>query len=85
MKKTDLKKLGMPKKMIVDKLITSFKRAVGIFGDETESASSSQIFIETPDVFVTYEELQRMNAQLLRMEQLKAEAIRFVNDQRRCF
>ena len=84
MKRTDLKKTPTSKKALRSKLLTSFKRALRI---EAEPKSTSNLQISRkglPDTFLTYDELRRINAQLLKMEMQKAEAIRLIREKNRC-
>jgi hypothetical protein len=84
MKRTDLKKTPTSKKALRSKLLTSFKRALRI---EAEPNSTSNLQISRkglPNTFLTYDELRKINAQLLEMEMQKAEAIQLVRERNRC-
>jgi hypothetical protein len=84
MKRTDLKKTPTSKKALPNKLLTSFKRALRI---EAEPKSTSNLQISRkglPDTFLTYDELRKINAQLLKMEMQKTEAIRLIREKSRC-
>jgi hypothetical protein len=84
MKKLDLKKTHTSKKALRNKLLTSFKRALRI-GTEPRSTSNLQISRKgLPDTFLTYDELLKINAQLLKMEMQKAEAMRLIREKTRC-
>jgi hypothetical protein len=84
MKKLDLKKTHTSKKALRNKLLTSFKRALRI-GTEPRSTSNLQISRKgLPDTFLTYDELRKINAQLLKMEMQKTEAIRLIREKSRC-
>jgi hypothetical protein len=84
MKKLDLKKTHTSKKALRNKLLTSFKRALRI-GTEPRSTSNLQISRKgLPDTFLTYDELRKINAQLLKMEMQKAEAMRLIREKTRC-
>jgi hypothetical protein len=84
MKKLDLKKTHTSKKALRSKLLTSFKRALRI-GTEPGSTSNLQISRKgLPDTFLTYDELRKINAQLLKMEMQKAEAMRLIREKTRC-
>jgi hypothetical protein len=84
MKGTDLKKTHTSKKALRSKLLTSLKRALRI-GAEPRSTSNLQISGKgLPDTFLTYDELRKMNAQLLKSEMQKAEAIRLIREKNRC-
>jgi len=65
------------------KLLKSLKRALRI-GAEPRSTSNLQISTKgLPDTFLTSDEL-KINAQLLKMERQKAEAIRLIREKNRC-
>jgi hypothetical protein len=84
MKRTDLKKTPTPKKALRSKLLTSFKRALRI---EAEPKSTSNLQVSRkglPDTFLSYDELRKINAQLLKMEMQKVEAIRLIREKNRC-
>ena len=84
MKRTDLKKTHTSKKPLRSKSLTSFKRALRI---EAEPKSTSNLQVSRkglPDTFLTYDELRKINAQLLKMEMQKAEAIRLIREKNRC-
>lgn len=84
MKRTDLKKTHTSKKALRNKLLTSFKKALRIEA-EPKSTSNLRIFRKgLPDTFLTYDELRKINAQLLKMEMQKAEAIRLIREKNRC-
>jgi hypothetical protein len=84
MKRTDLKKTPTSKKALRSKLLTSFKRVLRI-GAEPKSTSNLQVSRKgLPDTFLTYDELRKINAQLLKMEMQKAEAIRLIREKNRC-
>ena len=84
MKRTDLKKRHTSKKAFRSKLLTSFKRALGI-GAEPRSTSNLQVSRKgLPDTFLTHYELKKINAQLLKMEMQKAEAIQLIRERNRC-
>jgi len=84
MRKSDLKKTPTSKKTLRSKLLTSFKRALRI-GAEPKSTSNLQISGKgLPDTFLTYDELRKIKAQLLKMEMQKAEAIRLIREKNRC-
>jgi len=82
MKKSDLKKIPITKKLFHSQLVTSLLRAPKIVGDETESK------LQVPakglsDTLLTYDELQRTNAQLVKMEEHRAEAIWLIRERNR--
>jgi hypothetical protein len=84
MKRTDLKKRYTSKKVPRSKLFTSLKRALRI-GAEPRSTSNLQVSRKgLPDTFLTYDELKKINAQLLKMEMQKAEAIQLIRERNRC-
>jgi hypothetical protein len=84
MKKLDLKKMHTSKKAFRSKLLTSFKRALRI-GTEPRSTSNLQISRKgLPDTFLTHNEFKKINAQLLKMEMQKAEAIKLIREHNRC-
>jgi len=84
MKRTDLKKRYTSKKVPRSKLLTSLKRALRI-GTEPRSTSNLQVSRKgLPDTFLTYDELKKINAQLLKMERQKAEAIQLIRERNRC-
>jgi hypothetical protein len=83
MKRTDLKKTPTSKKALRSKLLISFKRVLRI-GAEPKSTSNLQVSRKgLPDTFLTYDELRKINAQLLKMEMQKAEAIRLIREKNR--
>ena len=66
------------------KLLKSLKRAPRI-GAESRLTSSLQVSAKgLPDTFLTSDELKKINAQLLKMERQKAEAIRLIREKNRC-
>jgi len=72
------------KKVLRSKLLTSFKRVLRI-GAESKSTSNLQVSRKgLPDTFLTYDELRKINAQLLKMEMQKAEAMRLIREKNRC-
>lgn len=85
MKKADLKKMHAKKRTVYNGLVTSIKRALRIFGNESASSPNPQVSKKgLSDTFLSYNELQRINDQLLKMERQKAEAIRLVRERNRC-
>ena len=85
MKKSDLKKTRILKRAFYSHLITSFKRTLRIIGDESKSTSNLQVSKKgLSDTFLTYDELKQINAQLLKIERQKAEAIQFIREKNRC-
>ena len=84
MKKSDLKKTYTPKEAFHGKLLTSLKRALRI-GAEPRSASNLQVSGKgLSHTFLTYDELRKINAQLLKVEKQRAEAIRLIREKTRC-
>ena len=77
MKKSDLKKMHISKSPLYNRLVTSFKRALRI-GDENDGTALDSQFSnkEFYDKLLTHEQLQIINAQLLKMEEQKAKAIK---------
>lgn len=85
MKKFDIKKKHTSKGVSRRKLRTSFKRTLGMMGRESNLASSLQVSAERPKkTFPNYDELQKVNAQLLKMEMQKDQAIQLIRDHNRC-
>jgi len=83
MKKSDLKKAYTSKKAFRGKLLTSLKKALKI-GAEPKVASDLQVSGKgLSQTFLTYDELRKVNAQLLKMEGQRAEAIRLIHEKRR--
>jgi len=65
--------------------LTSFKRALNIFGDETKVPQKLQVSMKKRSTsFLNHKELQRINMQLLKLERLDAEGIRLTRDHARC-
>ena len=72
------------KKVLRSKLLTSFKRVLRI-GAKPKSTSNLQVSRKgLPDTFLTYDELKKINAQLLKMEGQKTEAIQLIREKARC-
>jgi hypothetical protein len=85
MKKPKIKKLYSTRKISYNLLLTPFKRALKIIGEDDESTSSLQGSMkERSSSFLTYEEFQKINTQLLKLEMLKAEGIQLVRERARC-
>lgn len=85
MKKFDLKKKPTSKGVFPRKLFTSFKRALGTIGAESNLASRLQVSLEeSNETFLNCDELQKINAQLLKMEKQKSQAIQLIRDHNRC-
>jgi hypothetical protein len=84
MKRTDSKKRYTSKKVPRSKLLTSLKRALRI-GAEPRSTSNLQVSRKgLPDTFLACNELKKINAQLLKMERQKAEAIQLIRERNCC-
>jgi len=84
MEKSSLKKM-FSLRTFYNKLITSFKRAFGETEDVSGSSSNSQFSVEGSfNTFLSYDELRRINACMLRLEQQKAEAIRNIRERHYC-
>lgn len=77
MKKSDLKKMLISKSLLKNRIVTSFKRALGIIGDENYGTGPNLQFPnkEFYDKLLTHEQLKIINAQLLKMEEQKVKAI----------
>ena len=83
MKRTDLKKRHTSKKFSVASY--SHHSRVLRIGAEPKSTSNLQVSRKgLHDTFLTYDELRKINAQLLKMEMQKAEAIRLIREKNRC-
>jgi hypothetical protein len=83
MKESDFKKTHTPKEVFHNRLLTSLKRALRI-GTERRSASDLNVPRKgVSDTFVAYDELRRINDQLLKAERQRAEAIRLFREKRR--
>lgn len=83
MKKSDLEKAYTPKKAFHSRLLTSLKKALRV-GAEPGAASDLQVSGKgLSQTFLTYDELRKINAQLLKMERQRAEAIRLIHEKRR--
>lgn len=84
MKKSNMNKTRIIKKSFHSRLITSLLRALKIIGDETKSESDLQVSKKgLSSALLTYDEPQRMNVYLHKMEQHKAEAVWLVNERNR--
>jgi len=83
MKKSDLNEMFGSKRTLYSQLITSLKRALRLIGNESESSNSQTSTRGLPNTFLTYNEPQEINAQLVRMEIHKAEAIQIMREQNR--
>lgn len=82
MKRFDLKKSHIPQALFLSKLLTSFKRALGLNGPASDLTSALQLTMkESEETFLTYDEIRRINALLLKVEKQRAEAIQFVREQ----
>ena len=76
----------MKKFELKEKLLTSTKKALDMLKThsvsdmklQTNNKESSNIF------FIPYNEVKRINAQLLKMERSKAEAVQIIRDHNRC-
>jgi len=85
MKNLDLKKTTILKRTLHGRLFKSFIRAFGIIGNESDLTSDLQTSMRgSSGTFLTYSELQKMNAQLLKMERLKAEAMQRIREHNNC-
>lgn len=85
MKKSDLKKTPLPKRISYEWLVVSLKKALRIIGNESKSTSNLQVSTEgLSHTFLTYDELRKINAQLLKLERQKAEAIQFLRNRYSC-
>jgi hypothetical protein len=85
MRKSDLKKTHSSKKPSYSHLLTSFKRALSVIGTESRSTLTSMISRKRlSDTFLTYDEIRKMNAELLKTERLKGEGIQLIREKTRC-
>jgi len=82
MKKSDLKKMLILKSPLYNRLVTSFKRALRIVGDENDRTALDLKFPnkEFYERLLTHEQFKIINAQLLEMEVQKAKAIQQVRE-----
>jgi len=83
MRRFDIKKKSILKRVLSSQFFRSFRKALGI-GSEFGSTSDSQVSMKgLSDIFPPYDEHQRVNAQLLEMEMHKAEAIQAMREHAR--
>lgn len=82
MKRLDLKKALFLRRTL-SQLFTSFKRAFSVVNGESTSSDSQVSLRRNPFGFLTYDEYQRINTQLVEMARHKAEAIQFMREQTR--
>ncbi len=84
MKRPEMKKVNITKVISHNRPFTTFKRALKLTGDETKSGSNMPASKEEENVFPTYDELQKVNVQLLKLEKLEADGIRLTREHARC-
>ena len=85
MGKSSLEKNHILKGVFNNKLINPFKRIFRIIGNESDWTQGFQVSKKgVSDTFVTYNQIQRIKAQLLKMEKRNAEAIQLIHEKRRC-
>lgn len=86
MKRFELKKRHISERAFLSKLRTSFKRALGMIGAESSLASSLQATMKEPEeTYLNYDALRRINAQMLKIERQKAEAMQlYIRERYRC-
>ena len=82
MKKSNLTKMFDTTRTLYSLLATSLKRTLKLINDESESASNLQVLRGgLSNTSLTYDGLEEINAQLVKMEIHKAEALRAMRDQ----
>lgn len=85
MKKANSKKVHVAKRFLYDPLIGPIQKLFKLIGYGIRPASRSTFPVESEsDKFLTYDKLQKANVQLLRLEMLRAKAIRLVRERARC-
>jgi len=85
MGKSGLKKMRMLERTFNGRLVVPFKVVLRIIKNSSELTPNLQVSKkEFSDTSVTHDQLQRINAQLLRMERQKAEAIWLIREKQRC-
>ncbi len=75
----------MKKFELKEKLLTSTKKALDML--KTHSVSDMKLQTnnkESSNIFIPYNEVKRINSQLLKMERSKAEAVQIIRDHNRC-
>jgi hypothetical protein len=79
MKKIELRKIGILKKVFNNSVATSFAKAFRSIYVETLGESDSQVYSEElTEPYVRYDEQTRVRLQLLELERQRAEAINLV-------
>ena len=75
----------MKKFELKEKLLSSTKKALDML--KTHSVSDMKLQTnnkESSNIFIPYNEVKKINAQLLKMERSKAEAVQIIRDHNRC-
>jgi hypothetical protein len=76
MKKIELRKTGILKRVFNSSVVTSFAKAFRSINSETLGESDSQVYSEElTEPYVHYYEQTRVRLQLLELERQKAEAV----------
>jgi hypothetical protein len=75
MRKVELRKIGVLKRVLNSSVAAYFARAFELIKSETLRESNSQTYPELIDPYVAYDEQKRVKLQLLEFERQKAEAI----------
>jgi hypothetical protein len=84
MKKHGLTKIQIVKKILSRYFTLPFRKASNMIGNDFTSTSNLQIpSEEQSDTSLTYEELRRINAQMVEMEKCRAEAIQYLRERNR--
>jgi hypothetical protein len=86
MEKSSLEKNRILKKRnFIDRLTIPLKRIFRIIGNESDWTHQLGVSKKgVSDIFVTYNQIQRINTQLLKLERQKAEAIQLIREKQRC-
>ncbi len=84
MKKPDSKKVNAPKGFLHNPLVKPIQKLFKVIGHEIRPTSSLELPVENEsDTLLTYDRLQRMNLRLLKLEMLRAQAIRIMRERTR--
>jgi hypothetical protein len=78
MKKLELRKIGILKRVFNNSVATSIAKAFRLINSETLGESDSQVYSEEfTEPYILYDELKKVRLQLLELEKQKAEAVDF--------
>ncbi len=84
MKRPELKKVNITKVIYHNRPFITFRRALRLAEDETKSDLNMPASRRDESVFPTYDELQKVNVQLLKLKRLEADGIRLTREHARC-